>query len=121
MHQPQQVTSGSQHDLLFDYGGFPPETYKYTYNAPGSPAVADQVLAALKEEGIQGGQKDESRGWYHGVFVPLMLAFPKAEVPVVQLSLVSSLDPAVHLKIGKALRRLRSQNNVLIFGSGMSK
>ena len=78
------------------------------------------MLQALDAEGIKGGKKDAGRGWDHGVFVPLMLAFPKAEVPVVQLSLVSGLDPSVHLNMGKALRRLRS-NNVLIFGSGCCK
>ena len=103
-----------------DYGGFPEESYEYTYGAAGSPNVADQVLAALAAEGVEHGTKNTDRGWDHGVFVPLMLAFPKAEVPVVQLSLVSGLDPLLHLKMGKALGRLRTKN-ILILGSGMCK
>lgn len=104
--------------LLFDYGGFPPETYKYKYAAPGSPKVAEQICELLRADGIV-CRKDTKRGWDHGVFVPLMLLYPKAEIPVVAMSLHHSLDPEYHLRIGKAISSLRD-SGVLIIGSGAS-
>ena len=112
------VTSGSSHPLLFDYSGFPPESYQYTYPAPGSPALAEQISQLLGDRNIPCAL-DTSRGWDHGVFVPLMLMYPEANIPVVEMSLVESLDPLTHLNIGKALAPLREQG-VLIVGSGMS-
>lgn len=112
------VSSGATHPLMFDYGGFPPETYKYKYNAPGSPEVAESVCQLLKSNNIP-CKKDSKRGWDHGTFVPLMLMYPEANVPVVAMSIQSSLDPEFHLKLGEALRPLRD-NGVLIVGSGGS-
>jgi len=112
------ISSGSSHPLLFDYGGFPPESYKYQYNAPGNPELADKIQELLKGAGIK-SSKDSKRGWDHGVFVPLMLMFPAADIPVVAMSLQSSLDPSLHIKIGKALSVLREEG-VLIIGSGAS-
>ena len=112
------VTSGTSHPLYFDYGGFPAETYKYQYNAPGSPSLASKVCTLLRNEKIPCGE-DAKRGWDHGVFVPLMLMYPDASIPVVAMSLVKSLDPAEHIRIGKALAPLREQG-VLIVGSGAS-
>jgi aromatic ring-opening dioxygenase catalytic subunit (LigB family) len=57
------VSSGSKHELLYDYGGFPPESYKIKHDAPGSPEVADQVAKALKEAGIE-CEKDAKRGMH---------------------------------------------------------
>lgn len=112
------VTSGSSHPLLFDYSGFPSESYQYTYPAPGSPALADQITQLLTDKDIPCAQ-DASRGWDHGVFVPLLLMFPEANIPVVEMSLVDTLDPLTHVNIGRALAPLREQG-VLIIGSGMS-
>lgn len=104
--------------LIFDYYGFPPETYQLTYPAPGDPALAARVVALLGAAGLA-AQLDDERGFDHGVFVPLKMAFPDADVPVVALSLDASLDPALHLAAGRALAPLRD-DGVLIIGSGMS-
>lgn len=117
MPQPTVMTSPSP-SLSFDYHGFPEHTYRLRYPAAGSPALAQQVRDLLREAGI-GSAEDAVRGFDHGVFVPLLLMYPQAEIPIVQLSLQAGLDPAVHLAIGQALAPLREQG-VLIVGSGMS-
>ena len=104
--------------LLFDYYGFPEHTYRLTYPAPGAPDLARHIRDLLGEAGFSSGE-DADRGFDHGVFVPFLLVFPEADIPVVQLSLHDSLDPAVHLAIGRAIAPLREEG-VLIVGSGMS-
>jgi len=112
------VHFGKNPPLLYDYYGFPEFTYKLNWNAPGSPLLAERVEALLSTAGFK-TKRENNRGFDHGTFVPLMIAFPEAKIPVVQLSLVNSLDPATHLAMGKALEPLREQD-VLIVGSGMS-
>lgn len=112
------VTSSAQHPLLFDYSGFPPEAYKYTYSAPGSPELASRVCTLLAASDIP-CIEDPSRGWDHGVFVPLKLMYPEASIPVVEMSLMSNMDPLAHIKLGQALAPLRDEG-VLILASGMS-
>ncbi len=112
------VTSGNQPELIFDYYGFPSHTYELTYPAPGAPALADQIVKTLTAAGISSAPNPQ-RGFDHGMFIPLKLIFPKATIPVVQLSLNKSLDPVQHLQAGRALQSLRDQD-VLIIGSGMS-
>ena len=112
------MTSGAQPELIFDYYGFPPHTYELTYPAPGAPALAEQIVKTLTAAGVTSGA-DASRGFDHGMFIPLKLIFPQANIPVVQLSLNQSLDPVQHLAAGRALEALRDQD-VLIVGSGMS-
>lgn len=102
--------------LLFDYGGFPPHTYKLTWPAPGDPALADRIHDLIRAAGLPAA-KDAARGFDHGVFVPLKVAFPKADIPCVQLSVASDLDPARHIALGQALAPLRDEG-VLILGSG---
>ncbi len=104
--------------LIFDYTGFPANTYKLTWPAPGDPELAAHVAELLKQSKLPSALSP-TRGFDHGVFVPLKVAFPKAQIPVVALSLVASLDPAVHLAAGRALAPLRD-DGVLILGSGMS-
>ena len=104
--------------LLFDYGGFPAHTYRLTWPAPGDPELAARVRSLLGAAGIESGS-DTSRGWDHGVFVPLKVMFPRADIPTVQLSLQHGLDPRKHLAIGRALKPLRDEG-VLIVGSGQS-
>ena len=112
------VTSGELHPLLFDYHGFPPETYRYTYDAPGSPNLAERICGLFQSAGIKHA-RDSQRGWDHGVFIPLQLMFPSADVPVVQLSLTSDQEAQRLLDIGAALAPLRDEG-VLIIGSGVS-
>jgi aromatic ring-opening dioxygenase catalytic subunit (LigB family) len=112
------VMTAERPSMLFDYYGFPEHTYRLRYPAPGSPALASRVRALLSAAGIA-SDEDAARGYDHGVFVPFLLMFPDAEIPVVQLSLRADLDPAAHLAIGHALAPLRDEG-VLIIGSGMS-
>ena len=104
--------------LLFDYQGFPDYTYEITWPAPGSPELAARVRKLLYDAGLTSAANDR-RGYDHGVFIPLKVAFPNADVPVVQLSMQRGLDPATHLAIGRALKPLREQG-VLIIGSGQT-
>lgn len=115
-----QVTfsGGEQPTLIYDYHGFPKETYEITYPAPGTPNLAQQAAALLRGAGIV-AQVDPQYGWDHGVFIPLKVMFPEADIPVLAMSLKTGLDPAQHCAIGKALRPLR-KDGVLIMGSGMS-
>jgi aromatic ring-opening dioxygenase catalytic subunit (LigB family) len=112
------VMTAAQPSMLFDYYGFPEHTYELAYPAPGSPDLASHVRALLAGAGIA-SDEDASRGYDHGVFVPFLLMFPDADVPLVQLSLRADLDPAAHVAIGRALTPLRDEG-VLIVGSGMS-
>ena len=112
------VLTAPQPPLLFDYYGFPEHTYELTWPAAGSPSLAARVVELLADAGIATKQND-ARGFDHGVFVPLKIAFPEAQIPTVQLSMRAGLDPAEHLAIGRALAPLRDEG-VLIIGSGMS-
>ena len=112
------LTSAQSPSLLYDYYGFPPESYEIKYPCPGAPDVAKRIEALLKEAGISVAF-DEKRGLDHGVFIPLKLMVPSARIPCLQISLHKSLDPAYHLKLGQAMARLREEG-VLIIGSGMT-
>ena len=112
------VMSGVQPPLLFDYYGFPPASYQVSWAAPGNPALAQRVRALLGLAGFATAE-DKERGFDHGTFVPLKLAYPQAEVPVVQLSLVQGLNAERHVAMGRALAPLRDEG-VFIIGSGMS-
>lgn len=111
-------TAAARPDLLFDYHGFPPHTYQLTYPAPGDPALAAKAAELVTIAGLPAGL-DTARGLDHGVFVPLKVAFPDADIPVVEMSVDQALDPAQHLAAGRALAPLRDEG-VLIVGAGMS-
>jgi aromatic ring-opening dioxygenase catalytic subunit (LigB family) len=112
------VMTSARPPMLYDYYGFPPESYTITWPAPGHPALAARVQALLGAAGFQTAANDQ-RGFDHGTFVPLKLTYPDAEVPTVQLSLKLGLDPEEHLAMGRALAPLRDEG-VFIVGSGMS-
>jgi aromatic ring-opening dioxygenase catalytic subunit (LigB family) len=112
------VNTAANPPLLYDYYGFPKETYEIAYAAPGQPKLAARVQELLTRAGIAHGSNAE-RGLDHGVFVPLKLVYPEADIPIVQLSLKRGLDAAGHIELGDALAPLREEG-VLIVGSGMS-
>jgi 4,5-DOPA dioxygenase extradiol len=112
------ITAAAAPPLLFDYYGFPPETYEYQYPAPGHPQLAAQVHDLLGKAGIE-SRLDVERGFDHGVFVPLLLMYPAADIPCIQISLSSSLDAALHVRVGKALAALKKEK-LLVLGSGFS-
>ncbi|TVY14063.1 Extradiol ring-cleavage dioxygenase [Lachnellula arida] len=111
------ISNGKNHKLYYDYGGFPAETYKLKYDAPGSPEVAGEVYELLEKAGMS-PEMDSERGWDHGVFIPMLLINPKADIPIVQLSVLSTNSPAQHYAMGQALAPLRD-SGVAIVGSGM--
>lgn len=112
------LTGAPSPPLIYDYYGFPEAAYAITYPCPGEPALAREVATLLGKQGITAGV-DAARGLDHGVFVPLKILFPNADIPCVQLSLLESLDPLEHIAIGRALGELWRQN-VLVIGSGFS-
>jgi aromatic ring-opening dioxygenase catalytic subunit (LigB family) len=112
------VMNGAAPPLLFDYYGFPPESYELTWPAPGEPALAARVQELLAQAGIPSAANGQ-RGFDHGAFVPLKVAYPDAQIPTVQLSLKAGLDPREHLAIGRALAPLRDEG-VFIIGSGQT-
>ena len=118
---PLLVTAMQNPELLFDYYGFPQETYSLKYECDGSPAVATRVVELLEAAGLAAGH-EHARGLDHGVFIPLLLAAPSAPVPVLQISLPKIVASGVRnaeraMALGAALAPLRSEG-VLILGSG---
>jgi len=112
------VMTAERPGMLYDYGGFPEHTYHVRYPAPGAPALAARVRALLSAAGID-SREDAGRGFDHGLFAPMAVIFPEADVPVLQLSLRRGLDPQAHLALGRALAPLREEG-VAIVGSGLS-
>ena len=104
--------------LLYDYYGFPPETYALRYDVPGDPKLAVHAADLLRSAGMT-AQIDGERGLDHGVFVPMKVVFPDADIPLVEMSVDKDLDPALHIAAGRALAPLRDEG-VLIVASGMS-
>lgn len=113
-----RVMANPQPSMVYDYSGFPAHTYQVKYSAPGSPELALRVQSLSKAAGIEVAL-DSERGFDHGTFVPLHVMYPDADVPVLQLSLHGSYDPAAHFALGQALASLRGEG-VLILGSGLS-
>lgn len=112
------VSTAANPGMLYDYRGFPPETYELQYPAPGAPDVAARAKALLEASGLAVGES-ATRAYDHGVFIPMMLVYPDADVPIAMLSMKNTLDAESHLDIGRALEPLRDED-VLIIASGMS-
>ncbi|SDY36843.1 class III extradiol ring-cleavage dioxygenase [Nitrosomonas sp. Nm33] len=112
------ITSGSHPGIIYDYYGFPAEAYQIQYAAAGHPQLAKKVFELIAANGIP-VRLDEQRGFDHGLFVPLKLMYPNAQIPCIELSLLKNLDPGKHIALGKAITSLRKKN-ILIIGSGMS-
>jgi 4,5-DOPA dioxygenase extradiol len=103
---------------FYDYYGFPPAAYDITYPAPGSPEAANRIAGLLNQQNIP-TRIDPTRGFDHGLFIPLKLMYPQADIPCLQLSLLRGLNPEAHLALGQALRALKNEN-ILVIGSGFS-
>lgn len=112
------VTNGKQPGLIYDYSGFPEDAYAIEYPAPGKPELAEQIIGLFKSNG-KTAWRHSQRGFDHGVYIPLKIMYPDASIPCVQVSLLSSLDPAEHIEIGKTLAGLNHEN-LLVIGSGFS-
>jgi 4,5-DOPA dioxygenase extradiol len=104
--------------MFYDYYGFPAEAYEITYPAPGNPVLANRIAALLEKNHIP-ARIDAQRGFDHGLFIPLKLMYPQADIPSLQLSLLRGLDPAAHIALGKVLHGLMHEN-ILVVGSGFS-
>ncbi|MBI4632267.1 MAG: dioxygenase [Deltaproteobacteria bacterium] len=104
--------------MFYDYYGFPEKAYEITYPAPGSPNLANGIAELLRKGHIP-AHIDPQRGFDHGMFIPLKMMYPQADIPTLQLSLLRALDPTAHLALGKALRSLLDEN-ILVVGSGFS-
>ena len=112
------IQNGRQPTLLYDYYGFPAEAYLIEYPCRGNSELAGKAADSLLHAGIQ-TRLDDDRPYDHGSYIPLKMMYPEADIPVIQISLDHSLDPLIHLNIGKALKPLLSEN-ILIIGSGFS-
>jgi len=112
------LMSGPRPPMLYDYSGFPPDAYTLQWPAPGAPELAERARALLQKNGFRAAL-DPERGFDHGTFVPLKLAIPEADIPVLQVSLLEGLDPRQHLALGRALAPLRD-DGVFFVGSGSS-
>ncbi|MDJ1159839.1 class III extradiol ring-cleavage dioxygenase [Chelatococcus sp. SYSU_G07232] len=110
------LTADEWPGTIHDFGGFEPELYRMTYDAPGDPSLAVRAAGLLQDAGFAAAAV-RGRGYDHGTWVPLALLYPQADIPVVQLSVQPDLGPAHHLKLGAALAPLREEG-VLIVGSG---
>ena len=111
-------TGAAHPGLIYDYYNFPPHTYDLTYPVPGDPALAARAAGLLQAGGFE-AHVDPDRGLDHGVFIPMKVAFPDADIPLVEMSIERGYDPDVHRRAGEALAPLREEG-VLIIGSGMS-
>lgn len=112
------LTGALRPPMFYDYYGFPDKAYEITYPAPGSPDRAKRIADLLQKSTIP-SRIDPERGFDHGLFIPLKLMYPQADIPALQLSLVRGLNPAAHIILGKALRELMHEN-ILVIGSGFS-
>jgi 4,5-DOPA dioxygenase extradiol len=102
--------------MIYDFGGFQDELYRRVYPAPGEPILAERVADMLGKAGIP-VQLDDKRGYDHGTWTAMMLAFPQADIPIVQISIDPSQDAVYHYQMGRALEPLRHEN-ILLVGSG---
>ncbi len=109
-------TSDAHPEMIYDFGGFPQPLFEMQYPAPGDPALADRAVDLLAREGIA-AHEVAHRGFDHGTWVPLKFIFPDADIPVVQVSVLSKQGAAANLALGRALAPLRDEG-ILIIGSG---
>jgi len=112
------LTTAEAPQTVYDFSGWPQQLYSLQYPAKTDVDLIERTRALLRGAGIV-AREDEKRGYDHGTWVPLLLAYPKADVPVVQLSLQQDGSARRHFEIGQALSPLRDEG-VLIIGSGVA-
>lgn len=112
------VTAAQHPSLIYDYYGFPPESYEIKYPCPGEPSLATELQRLLCKKDFD-AELSDNRGLDHGAFVPLKIMYPKANIPCVQVSMIDSLNPDDHIKMGSVMSQLHKEN-VLLIGSGFS-
>lgn len=116
-----QIAGAALPALYYDYQGFPAQAYELRYPCAGAPLLAAQLAQALAP---MQATVNEARGLDHGVFIPLQIMYPQADIPVLQVSLLTSLNPAQHLQLGKLLqlgiRAAGLADKALLLGSGFS-
>lgn len=112
------IMGAAKPQMIYDYSGFPPHTYDITYDAPGAPDVAARALGLLQKAGIA-AHIDPTRGFDHGLYAPMEVMYPNADMPIFQVSMLKSYDPADHFAMGRALKPLRDEG-IMIIGSGLS-
>ena len=110
------VASAAKPETWHDFGGFPAALFAVQYPAPGAPELAAEIADLLTDAGLP-ASLDPQRPFDHGVWVPLSLMYPQADIPVVQVSLPSRMGPALQGQVGRALAGLRARG-ILLIGSG---
>lgn len=111
-----RILSNPNPGLIYDFYGFPQELYQVKYPAKNDIKLVEKVASTLKNSGVKVSYDTTREGYDHGVWVPLSLMYPKADIPIIQLSLPIYSDAQTLLKIGEALQSLRDE--ALIIGSG---
>lgn len=112
------ITSAARPGIIYDYYGFPPESYEIRYPAPGDPDLARRLQECLRENGVT-AVLDGERSFDHGLYIPLKIMYPEADIPCIQVSLLASLDPGEHVALGAAMSAIGG-DGVLVMGSGFS-
>ena len=110
------VVTDPEPEMIYDFGGFAPELYQMVYPAPGAPELAMRVATMLQKAGFS-PRIAPKRGYDHGTWTSMKLAYPDADIPIVQLSIDPNQDAAYHFALGQALAPLASED-ILLVGSG---